>query len=255
MTMDSMMPAWQLVLLQVLTFLGLLVALRLLFSRQLNAALRRLQALQEEALVKEAQLKEELQRAQHERAAEVEQGKEDARRLVEVAQQEAETLLSHAQGQAKQEGQKIVAHGQEEVDKIRAHLASEIEADAIALSTAMVRYLLTDHAKVDFQHHVLQELIQEIGGLERGRFAIHTKTAVVTSSVPLTADEQQGLRRALAEKLGAAVTLEERLDPELITGLVIQLGSLVIDGSLRNRLQKAIPFLRNPQNRPPSRDA
>jgi ATP synthase F1 delta subunit len=255
MTIDSMMPAWQLVLLQVLTFLGLLVALRLLFSRQLNAALRRLQALQEEALVKEAQLKEELQRAQQERAAEVEQGKEDARRLVEAAQREAETVLSHAQQHAKQEGQKIVAHGREEVDKLRATLASQIEADAITLSMAMVQYLLTDHAKGEFQHHVLQELIHEIGDLDRGRFAVPTKTAVVTSSVPLTAEEQQGLRRALAEKLGAAVTLEERVDPALITGLVIQMGSLVIDGSLRNRLQKAIPFLRNHQHSPPSRDA
>jgi len=34
------------------------------------------------------------------------------------------------------------------------------------------------------------------------------------------------------------------IKPELITGLVIQLDAMEIDGSLKNRLRKALPLLR-----------
>jgi len=239
------MPAWQLVVLQVLTFAGLLVALRLLFTRQLNTALQRLQALQEEALVKESQLKDELHRAQQERAAEVERGREEGRLLVEAARQDAETSRANAETQAKQEAEKILARGKAELEKIRTNLSSAIETDATALSTEMIRHVLTHANKVEFQHHVLDELIGEISALGTDRFSDSATQAVVTSACALTADERSALRRALSEKLGAEVTLEERLDPELITGLVIHIGSLVIDGSLRNRLRKAAQFLRN----------
>ncbi|MDP3723204.1 MAG: F0F1 ATP synthase subunit delta [Candidatus Omnitrophota bacterium] len=239
------MPAWQLVVLQVLTFAGLLIALRLLFYRQLNTALQRLQALQEEALVKESQLKDELHRAQQERAAEVERGREEARLLVEAAQQDAETSRANAETQAKQEAEKILARGKAELEKIRVNLSSAIETDAMALSTEMIRHVLTHANTAEFQHHVLNELIGEISALGTDRFSDRATQAVVTSACALTADERSGLRRALSEKLGAEVTLEERLDPELITGLVIHIGSLVIDGSLRNRLHKATQFLRN----------
>lgn len=239
------MPVWQLVVLQVLTFAGLLVALRLLFTRQLNTALQRLQALQEEALVKESQLKDELHRAQQERAAEVERGRGEARLLVEAAQRDAETARANAETQAKREAEKILTRGKAELEKIRVNLSSAIETDAMALSTEMIRHTLTHANTAEFQHQVLGELIGEISALGKDRFSDTATQAIVTSAFALTADERSALRRALSEKLGADVALEERLDPELITGLVIHIGSLVIDGSLRNRLQRAIVFLRN----------
>lgn len=239
------MIAWQLVLIQVITFVGLILGLRMLFYRQLNAALQRLQTLQEEALVKEAQLKEELRRAQQERAAEVEKGRQEARRLLELAKQEAETLRVNAEQQAKRESEKILTRGREELEKTQANLFAKIELDAIGLSTELVKYTFTQEDKEDFQHHLIAELIDEIGRLGKERFSVKTNAATVSSSFSLTAEERHHLRKALSEKLDTEVTVEEHIDPELITGLVIQIGSLIIDGSLKNKLRKAIPLLRN----------
>ena len=58
----------------------------------------------------------------------------------------------------------------------------------------------------------------------------------VTSSVPLTDDAREGLRRRL-ELDGSQVIVTEQVDPEIIGGLVIRHRDLVQDYSIRGRLE------------------
>jgi F-type H+-transporting ATPase subunit delta len=61
-------------------------------------------------------------------------------------------------------------------------------------------------------------------------------TAEVTSAVPLTAAQLDTLKAALREKIGKTVTLNEHVDPSLIGGLVVKVGSRMIDSSLKTKL-------------------
>ena len=47
----------------------------------------------------------------------------------------------------------------------------------------------------------------------------------------------------MSAKLGSPTKVQERLDESLIAGLVIKLGGLVIDGSLKNKLNHALKAL------------
>jgi F-type H+-transporting ATPase subunit delta len=60
----------------------------------------------------------------------------------------------------------------------------------------------------------------------------------VTSAAPLDAGQQQTLSAALARRLERTVRLHCATDPALIGGAVVQSGDLVIDGSLRTRLER-----------------
>ena len=59
----------------------------------------------------------------------------------------------------------------------------------------------------------------------------------VTSASPLTSQQQQSIVSALRERLGRDVKLETAIDTKLIGGAVIRAGDVVIDGSLRARLE------------------
>ncbi|MDB5313243.1 MAG: atpH [Gemmataceae bacterium] len=59
---------------------------------------------------------------------------------------------------------------------------------------------------------------------------------VVRSAVPLSADQQQDLRRTLAASLHKEPVLDLRTDPDLLGGLVVQVGDKVYDSSVRTRL-------------------
>lgn len=61
--------------------------------------------------------------------------------------------------------------------------------------------------------------------------------AQVTSAVDLDTAEVDALREALSKKLGQDVALEARVDPALIGGVVVRLGSRMYDGSVKTKLQ------------------
>lgn len=61
-------------------------------------------------------------------------------------------------------------------------------------------------------------------------------SAEVTSAAPLTKDQLAGLAATLKGKLGKTVTLTEHVDASLIGGLVVKVGSQMIDSSLKTKL-------------------
>ena len=60
----------------------------------------------------------------------------------------------------------------------------------------------------------------------------------VTSAASLDASQQQKLAAALHRRLKRTVRLHCAIDPALIGGAVLRTGDLVIDGSLRTRLDR-----------------
>lgn len=61
-------------------------------------------------------------------------------------------------------------------------------------------------------------------------------TAIVTSAEPLSEPQIAALAIALKETTGKDVVLDRRVDPRLIGGLIVQLGSRMVDTSLRTKL-------------------
>jgi len=72
-----------------------------------------------------------------------------------------------------------------------------------------------------------ESLADELAGLMR---------ATVRSAAPLRQEQLDKLQAALSRKVGHDVQLVVEVDPELIGGLVAQVGDLVLDGSLRTQL-------------------
>jgi F-type H+-transporting ATPase subunit delta len=60
----------------------------------------------------------------------------------------------------------------------------------------------------------------------------------VSSAVELSAPQLKALEDALARRLKRQVRLHTELDPALIGGAVVRSGDLIIDGSLKGRLER-----------------
>jgi len=59
---------------------------------------------------------------------------------------------------------------------------------------------------------------------------------LVTSASPISTEQQETIAAALRQRLGRDVNLATEIDQTLIGGAVIRAGDVVIDGSLRARL-------------------
>ena len=83
-------------------------------------------------------------------------------------------------------------------------------------------------------------LLPEIAGLfeELRHEAERVVKATVTSAVALPDAELESIRDALRKRFGREVELETAIDESLIGGAVIDAGDVVIDGSLRGKLDR-----------------
>lgn len=72
--------------------------------------------------------------------------------------------------------------------------------------------------------------------IDRVETAQGVSRAKVTSAVPLTAQEREKLIARLAVKTGRKITLEERVDPAILGGMIVIMHNEIIDGSVRHEL-------------------
>lgn len=61
-------------------------------------------------------------------------------------------------------------------------------------------------------------------------------TADVTSAFPLTAEQKKAISAQLESSAGRDVKIETHVDPEILGGLIVKMGSKMIDSSIKTRL-------------------
>lgn len=61
-------------------------------------------------------------------------------------------------------------------------------------------------------------------------------TAEIVSAHPLSDDQVEALKAQLRQRVGRDVTVDLSVDPSLLGGLVVKIGSQMIDSSIRTRL-------------------
>ncbi|WP_299620960.1 F0F1 ATP synthase subunit delta [Pelagibius sp.] len=117
--------------------------------------------------------------------------------------------------------------------------AQQSKAIAAILEKAGIGELTKRFVLVVADNHRLFALPAMIEGylaeLARRRGEI---TAEVTSARSLSDGQQAALLDALRATVGSKVQLDLQVDPALIGGLVVKVGSRMIDSSLRSKLQR-----------------
>lgn len=127
-------------------------------------------------------------------------------------------------------------------------LPMKLDKDSRKLSRALYEASLTngrlDGAKVSIvtRHIIASKPRHYVGILKEFqrlvRLEVERHHAVIESATPLDGGMADQLVSNLRSKYGADLTTEFKVNPELLGGLRIKIGSDVIDGSVRERLNR-----------------
>ena len=238
------MLLWQLIIIQVITFAIIIVFLRMLFSRHLSFALRRLQQLHQENLEKEVALNKELERAKEDRRLEIDKGREEAKKIKEFAQIDAEKIRQEAILKSRQESSRIIDEANIEKERLKAEAIGQIEESAISLAREIMVEIFSKQLIEAMHLKLVDELIEELRKIDKKEFKVKIERIQVVTSHPLLDKQKSTIQDILYDKTAYQAEFEEKIDEAIISGLVIDLGSLVLDGSLSNKLRKIIPYLK-----------
>ena len=115
----------------------------------------------------------------------------------------------------------------EEQAKVMDAIASKLGVSALVANTLQ---LMASKRRLFVLPHLLADLAARIA-TEKGEV-----TAEVTSAAALSADQASKLAATLKARVGKDVKLKTAVDESLIGGLVVKLGSTMIDTSVRSKL-------------------
>ena len=114
----------------------------------------------------------------------------------------------------------------------RAVTLSGLAGEAMPSAVANLLAIMADNGRLALLPEVAM-LFDQLKQAVESAVAVH-----VTSAYPLSDAETQLLADTMQEKLARSITLTSETDPSLIGGALIRADDLVIDGSVRGRLNK-----------------
>ncbi len=62
--------------------------------------------------------------------------------------------------------------------------------------------------------------------------------AQIITAIPLSDHQRESLEVALKRSIGSSVAIITEVDPELLGGMVVRVGSRMVDSSLRTKLER-----------------
>lgn len=191
-------------------------------------------------------------------------GLEDARIASEArenAEKEAEKLLNEARSKAANEARDLTARAEEqakeivkeaeakagkaretalaEVDQERVRVLGEVRGQVAALAVAAAQKLIGEALDEKKQRALIDEFFS---GVKAGKVTVLEgadapgSAAVVTSALPLSAEEQSSVQSQVAKTLGGKGEVTFKVDPNILGGLVVRVGDKVLDGSVAGQL-------------------
>ena len=234
----------QLLIIQVVTLVVLFLVLRQLFHKQLNAALKRLKKLHEQNLVREEELKKEAEAARLERDEKFRKMNEEAEHVIEEARVRGERIVAEIKASARERSVQDLARATEDLERRDRELLLRHREAAVDMALAMVPAVFSGRGAAAVHEALLDELFDEIRRMSRDVFSSSTPEATVLSAQPLGDGRLRELGSILADKMGVAVAIQTKEDPGMVSGLIVRTPVLTIDGSLKNRLEKAAGYLK-----------
>ena len=117
----------------------------------------------------------------------------------------------------------------EEAGKAFAAVARELSLDPI--TTNFLGVLAKNGRKNQLQN--VSRIFRRLAANHRGEV-----TAEVVTAHPLKDDQLAALKQQLRGRVGRDVAIETSIDPEILGGIVVKLGSQMIDASIRTKLNR-----------------
>jgi F-type H+-transporting ATPase subunit delta len=231
----------QLIILQVIIFGGLIFALRQILTKNISSATSHLDDIHSDFVKREEELKK--------RQAEAEKYYEDmiakAKDEVDKMRQEADLKLQEERDKAIEEAraqsEQIVLKAEKTKEMFINDLRSEMDEKNVERLRSLVLAIFPRHLQEELHKLWLSDLFSgDLSRLSHMRIPADASEAKVMTAFALTSEQKSALKKKFKEQLSRDFSLQEEVQPSLIAGLVISIGSLVLDGTLANKIEQIV---------------
>ena len=230
-----------LLFIQIIVFVALALILRQVLTSKITGATTHLQQLSQDYTKKEeraAKLLEEGEQYYKQTRAKAQENISQLKaQFKKEIQEEKDKILK----QAHTESEEIIQHASEAKQVILSEIEDRITKKAIEKSCELVEDVLSGQVKLEVHSGWVDDLIEN-GFKQMSKLHIgdDITEAKVTAALPLDNNQLNKLAQKLKSIFKKNITVKEEIDPKVVAGIIITIGNLVLDGSLRGKIREKI---------------
>lgn len=225
---------------QVVTFIGLVFLLRKMVLSSSSNEIKRLQRLNQENEEKARELAQRVEEARLEHGQKLRQVNEEVRKLKEGARLEAEQIKAGILEEAKKEKDFMIAQAMNSKEKIREEVMAQMQDVSKAQAFELIQKVISTKNQRRLHEGIIEDVFDELIEVSKDTFTqvAQVSSVEIKTTRILSKQHKEKLGEILLDKVGKDIFIKETADKEIIAGIIITMGSLIIDGSLKGRLEK-----------------
>lgn len=233
-----------LILLQLFFFIGLIFIFRKVMTKNVISATRHIEGLNQDFSKKEQEINHQIEEAKLKSQEIIVKAENEADankiKIIEEAQKKKEELINHAIKQAAD----IVAQAEKTKSLLLGEIDARVKKEALQKACELLEQSLPDDLKKDAHIRWIDDLIQNgFQNLKKQSIEANVHDIVIRSAFSLTDPQKQIITEKIDQFTGKNFKVSEVVDPQIIAGMIVEIGSLVLDGSLKNRFQIQVKTL------------
>ncbi len=230
-----------LILVQIGIFGILVLFLRQIISRNITHATDHLSEINSDYNQKLEDAKKRQQEADHYYDETLVKAKTDTEKLKAQILKEAREVEENLVKQGRKQVEDILQQANNAKDTIVSEAERHIEQGAILKACDLIEQVLPQAITLEMHEQWCADLLRHgLDTLKRLNMSGDVKEAQIISAHPLEAAQKAAFEKKIREETGKPLKLTETVDPSLIAGICVKIGSVVIDGSLKFRINEAV---------------
>ncbi|MFA5143641.1 MAG: F0F1 ATP synthase subunit delta [Candidatus Omnitrophota bacterium] len=228
----------QLIIIQIITFLVIVLVLKKLLYNETAKEAARLAKLREEFTRKEKELQVRIDAAVRDAEEKVARAEKEAQDYMSAKEKEAERMKDSLVEKARDKAEDMVKAAVNSKEKIKEEIYNELKGMIPAAALRIFKEALPAEAREMMHEDLVKGVIDKIKKMEKEMFKVKSSRAEFLTPCAVKKQDKEKIAALINERVGRTITLTESLDKALVAGVVIKLDSLIIDGSLENKLKQ-----------------
>ncbi len=228
----------------ILMFFLFVFVFRKVINKNITSAVQHLDKINEDYLKKQEEAEKKLEEAERVYQETVSKAKEEALNLrddiLKQTQKEKEEIIKEAKEQAKE----IISQAEKTRHLLISELEEKIDKEAVKKASQLLSEVLPQQVQEIIHRNLVKEFKEtfskKIDSLEIPQDLGEIK---IISSFRLDEKDKNSLVEVIKKKCNQNVDIKTEIEAKLIAGVVIILGSLVIDGSLKFKIEERVKEL------------
>lgn len=224
---------------QVIIFVVVIGILKHILYSDTRSALGRLKLADEEIKQRKEELTKKERNLEEEYEKKVVQGREELKKLKREAIIEAERLREEILDKAQSESNEIIKAAHSSHERLRQEIFEELRKESLELSYQLIKELFSHKHLEELNQGLIEEVINQLENVKEADLSSSFEKVEIIYNFPLKASQKEKISEIISKKVSHPIELVEKKDDSLISGVMIKLGSLVMDGALSSCLREA----------------